>query len=155
MGLKERFLGVVRYMLFERSGNKQTLDQLADNLVKGGEGIQERISTKSDSERNRDKLAHIIGIERWGQSRLKVALGETFIHDEHDGYCPAVTASWSELRTAFDETRDNTVTIARQLAKEKFTPEKTVRHNDFGDMSLHGWLHYLNFHANQESKGIK
>ncbi len=151
MGLKARIFGVVRYLLFERSANKRTLGELADSLAKDGAGIKERISQKPDSQHHRDKLAHIIGIERWGQSRLKVALGETFIRDEHDGYCPPVTASWDELKTAFDETRDNTVTIARELAKAKITPEKTVHHNDFGDMSLHGWLHYLNFHANQES----
>lgn len=155
MGLKARIFGVVRYLLFERSANKRTLGELADSLAQDGVGIKERISEKADSQHNRDKLNHIIGIERWGQGRLKVALGETFIHDEHDGYCPPVTASWDELRTAFHETRDNTITIARELAKAKITPEKTVHHNDFGDMSLHGWLHYLNFHATQESKGIK
>lgn len=155
MGLKARIFGVVRYLLFERSANKRTLDELADNFVEGGKGIRERISQKPDSKHNRDKLNHIIGIERWGQSRLKVALGETFIRDEHDGYCPPATASWHELKAAFDETRDNTVTIARQLAKANITPKTTVHHNDFGDMSVHGWLQYLNFHANQESKSIK
>lgn len=155
MGLKARIFGVIRYVMIERSANKQTLDQLADNLVKGAAGIKERISEKPDSQHNRDKLAHIIGIERWGQSRLKVALGETFIRDEYDGYRPPLTTSWDELQTAFHQMRDNTITIARELGKAKITPEKTVHHNDFGDMSVHGWLHYLNFHANQESKGIK
>lgn len=155
MGLKARIFGVIRYLLFERWTNKRTLDELADNLVEGGKGIKEKISERSDSEHNRNKLNHIIGIERWGQSRLKVALGETFIRDEHDGYCPPVTASWHELKTAFNETRDNTVTIARELAKANITPKTTVHHNDFGDMSVHGWLGYLNFHATQESKGIK
>ncbi len=155
MGLKTSIFGMIRYLMFERSANKLTLDQLADNLAKDGSKIKERISKAPDNDRNRNQLIHIIGIERWGQSRLKVALGETFIRDEYDGYSPPVTASWNELRTAFHEMRDETVSITRELSKANITSERTVHHNDFGDMSLHGWLRYLTFHANQESRRIK
>ena len=155
MGLKATIFGFIRNLLIERPAKKQTLGQLTDNLQKDGNKIEQKIAEKADSEHNRNKLIHIIGIERWGQSRLKVALGEPFVLDEYDGYSPPANSSWNELRADFHRTRESTVALGRELAKANISPSTTIRHNDFGEMSTHGWLRYLNFHANQESKGIK
>ncbi|MGB0384395.1 MAG: DinB family protein [Ardenticatenaceae bacterium] len=155
MGLKGSIFGVVRNLLFERPAKKRTLGELAANLENDGKKIEQRMAEKGDSERNRSQAIHIIGIERWAQRRLKVALGEPFVLDEHDGYCPPANSSWSQLRADFQSTREASVDLARQLQEANVTLATTVRHNDFGETSTHGWLYYMNFHANQESKRIR
>jgi len=101
------------------------------------------------TERNYKRLNHIIGIERWGQQRLKVALGTPFVMDEYDGYRPPFGLSWNELQDMFNQTRLDTLALANRL-NEQGAVQKTVFHNTFGEISTTHWLYYLRVHANSE-----
>lgn len=141
---------IIGQMVFER-GKK--LADLPAQLEAGGTKVMARANAMTDSEFNRRVLNHIIGIERWGQRRLKVALGEPFVQDEYNGYRPARETSWEALKTQFVETRAETVALARTLAAQAGTTR--VRHNDYGDLSVGGWLNYLRTHAEFESRKMK
>jgi len=155
MGLQQRIFGVVAYFLMERPGNKKSYDEFREALEEGRQTIQQRIASAADNEFNRDKLSHIIGIERWGQRRLEVALGKPMVNDEHDGYRPDVNTALNAQSTAFEETRQRTMELAKELAEKNVSRDFKVLHNGFGPLTTRGWLQYLNFHANQEAKGIK
>lgn len=120
-----------------------------------GQAIERRINAKSDSEWNRRLLSHIIGIERWCQSRLRVALGAPFIEEEYDGYRPAMETGWDALKAQFVETRATSVALAQEISAETPSADIKIRHNQFGDVSVRGWLHYMQYHAFEEAKRLK
>lgn len=155
MGLQQRIGGVAAYFLFERPGNKKSFDDFREALEEGGQTIQQRITSAADNEFNRKKLSHVIGIERWGQRRLEVALGQPMVNDEYDGYRPDVNIALNAQSTAFEETRQRTMQLAKELKEKNVSRDFKVLHNTFGPLTPRAWLQYLNFHANQEAKGIK
>jgi hypothetical protein len=131
---------------------------LADLLKKAeesGRTVEAKLAGKADTPQNREKMRHIIGIERWGQRRLKTMLGEPPLRDEYEGYQPAATLNMAALRTAFAETRAATVAIARTIQQRGLAETAKANHNDIGDVSLRLWLQYLTTHANFESGFVK
>lgn len=140
-------------LLVERPGRKLTLTEWAQKLAKDGAALEQRVAA-IETPKAKATLRHIIGIERWGQRRLRVALGEPFIQDEYDGYQPEATADMATVRAAFHTTRQTTVALAQQLAAAGIDPQTTVPHNQFGPLTVRGWLSYLCTHANFESKRI-
>ncbi len=100
-------------------------------------------------------LRHITGIERWGQSRLRAFLGAPLVRDEYDDYRPGKELDLDGQRSAFRETRDETIELVRQIAKANVPDSVTVAHNDFGPLSVRGWLRYLDAHASLESKKLR
>ncbi|MEZ4731636.1 MAG: DinB family protein [Caldilineaceae bacterium] len=141
-------------LFIERPGLKLSLAEWSQRLAKDGDAIDQRVA-KSQSPQAGTTLRHITGIERWGQRRLQVALGEPPVQDEYDGYQPAADLDVTALREAFRATRETTVTLAQQLAAANLDPAFTISHNQFGPLSVRGWLSYLNTHANFESKRIR
>lgn len=136
---------------FERPARKQNVTHWRQTLVDSGEMLNAFLATKTDSEQNRRVLSHIIGIERWGQRRLQVALGAPLLDDEYDGYRPPKERTWSELQADFAETRRETAVIAGKIT----TLDTQIHHNMYGDLSVRGWLRYLDMHANLEAKKLK
>lgn len=155
MGFKEKLFHLVGKFLLERPGHKRTLAELTEELETSGRTAMERLATAADNPKNRQNLRHVIGIERWGQRRLKVALGEPFVMDKSDAYFPAADIGWDELRETFRTTREETVALARELQQAGVDPDLKVRHNQWGALSVQGWLYYLNFHANGDLKKMK
>ena len=100
-------------------------------------------------------MSHIIGIERWGNSRLKVALGEPLMMDEYNNYRPAREATWHELKEELGKTRAQTVQLLGELESSNVDVSKTIAHNQHGDLSIKGWVRYINMHADFESKRLK
>ena len=100
-------------------------------------------------------LRHIAGIERWGQSRLRVFVGAPFVRDEYDGYQPGTTLSLDEQRAFFRTTRQETIALAQTLAAAKIADTATVVHNDLGPLTARGWLCYLEMHARFEMKKLR
>lgn len=137
----------------ESGARDKTIEQLADELEASAVTMDERMQDRPDSEMNREAIAHWIGIERWGQRRLDVALGATRVMDAYHGYRPDKEQGVEGLRHEFAETRAETVKLARRLAEKGVDPSKTIRHNDLGDLSVRGWLAYLIQHPEQESRG--
>ncbi len=98
---------------------------------------------------------HIIGIERWSQSRLRLFLGGELVMDEYDTYQPAADLDMAALTEQFVETRRVTVELAQKISDAGVTDDQTVLHNDMGDVSARTWLAYIRGHAQQESKRLK
>jgi hypothetical protein len=126
-----------------------------EKLTVSGESISHRLDKYPDSQRNRQVLSHIIGIEQWGQSRLRVGLDEPFKAEEYDNYRPPRNRSWEQLKAEFRIARKKTVALAEALDNNQVDQFLTVQHNQYGLLTLGGWLRYLDMHANLEVKRIK
>ena len=144
-----------RYLMLERPAGSRSLGELAATLQASGEELARRFAGAEGSDKNREKLRHIISIERWGQRRLRVGLGETFVADESRAYKPAPDTEWSALQGEFSKTRGETLELADRLSQEGVDPTMTVPHNQFGPLTLRGWLRYLETHASFEGKRIR
>jgi hypothetical protein len=152
MKFLQRLIGLVRWPMAELYARGKGIERLADALETSGVALDARLAAISDTPGNRAALAHWIGIERWGQRRLCVTLGEPFLDDEHHSYQPPEADGVAVLREAFAETRAETVELAHRLRAADVDPATTVRHNDLGDLSVRGWLAYLLQHPEQESR---
>lgn len=141
-------------LLLVRPGRKRSFAEWAQKLAQDGETIVGRVAAKQTPTASAT-LRHIIGIERWGQRRLQVALGEPLVQDEYDGYQPDANTDWATLLDAFRTTRQTTVTLAQQLAAGAVSDQVLVLHNQFGPLPLRAWLSYLDTHANLESRRIR
>lgn len=141
-------------LLFVRPSRKYSFAEWAQKLAQDGEAIVQRFTAKQTPKANAT-LRHIIGIERWGQRRLRVALGEPAVQDEYDGYQPDAAADGPTLLAAFRTTRQTTVALAQQLAATPNSDQILVSHNQFGPLPLRAWLRYLDSHANLESRRIR
>lgn len=155
MTLKTRLANFFKERVIERPAAKLSLDQHIERLRETGVSVAERLAGKGDSPRNRKQLAHIIGVERWGQSRLRTLAGEPFARDEYDGYRPSPMLDWNDLQAAFATTRVETVALACELRQRGVPPTATALHNSLGDLTLRGWLRYLANHASRESRLIR
>ncbi|HEY1014390.1 MAG TPA: hypothetical protein VGE07_16875, partial [Herpetosiphonaceae bacterium] len=141
----------VRYFAADRVAGKFSMEELAARLAESGALLGRRMEAADDSEPVRQRLAHIIGIERWGQRRLRVALGEAPVNDEMDAYLPENGLSSAELADEFKLTREDTVDLARKLISAE-AAETPVSHNTFGPLATHSWLAYLYNHALTEAR---
>ena len=155
MSIIDRLFRLGGVILLERPAKKKSIADYITILEESGREISGRIGSASDNEQYRQKMSHVIGIEHWGQSRLKTFLGEALVRDEYNSYRPAREATWPELQDLFLETRQQTISLAKQLEQEAIGADKTALHNAFGDLSVGAWLHYLNMHANAESSRIR
>jgi hypothetical protein len=147
-------MGVLSFLFLEWPVRRKTARQMVDTLERSGAALKRRLEQLKDTERNRQVLNHIIGIERWGQSRLRVALGTALVRDEYNGYRPSRETGWAALKEQFAATRAETVTLAHDLDKASVTARK-ILHNQYGEISVKGWFRYLNIHANMESQKMK
>jgi hypothetical protein len=146
---------IARKLFLERPGQKWTMAAWGEKLTANGESISHRLNKYPDSQRNRQVLSHIIGIEQWGQSRLRVGLGEPFKEEEYDSYRPSRSRSWEQLKAEFRMARKRTVALAEALDDNQIDQFMKVKHNRYGPLTLGAWLRYLDMHANLESKRIK
>jgi hypothetical protein len=150
MGLRQS----ITNRFLEQPFRSLTAEQMAERLELDGRTLERTVAAAKDSESNRKLLSHITGIERWGHSRLRVALGEPLVMDEYDGYRPPREAGWTELQDAFHSTRQQTIALAGQL-NQAVTNGVKVPHNQFGPLTVRSWLRYLDIHANMEAKKLR
>jgi hypothetical protein len=151
MRLVDSALHIGGKLFIEMPAARRSFTDLQKDLALGRSVILERAIKAGDTDYHRKVLNHIIGIERWGQSRLKVFLGEPFIRDEYDGYRPPSETSYPDLQRQFDETRQTTLHLIARLTTTPVDPSLRSIHNMFGPLTPRGWLYYLYFHANAES----
>ena len=142
--------------VLEKPAGRSSFTDLSQGLERGGTFLAQRAARAADTADNREVLAHIIGIERWGQSRLQVALGQReFVRDEYRGYRPAEGATLRQLQVLLSQTRARTVDLARQLHLSPPDDDFVVEHNGLGPLTAKGWLRYLTQHADLESRKLK
>ena len=154
MGLRDTVTGAVSGLILERPLKNKDMAAIAQEFDLAGGRLKRTFAAAKDNPDNRRLLSHIVGIERWGQSRLRVALGEPLTMDEYDDYRPPREATWPALQDAFSETRQQTVALVQQLGQTHVANIK-VPHNQFGPLSVRSWLRYLEMHANLEAKKLK
>lgn len=130
---------------FELPSRRFSIDALIERLQTTAETVASRIVAAEDDPKKREAARHLIGIERWGQARLSVGLGEPFVMDEYDDYRPPADLPWESMPEAFESTRVETVALAHALRDARF--QGTVLHNQWGELSVRGWLLYLSRHA--------
>jgi hypothetical protein len=155
VSLGGRMIGTVLRPLVERQAKGHSLEDLAEALERSGSTLNARFGRAADTPRNREALNHIVGIERWGQRRLRVPLGEPLLMDSYRGYRLPEGTSMDNLVQAFADTRRDTVNLARELGSAGLKPSAKVRHNDLGELSLGAWLAYLDGHAKRESRRVR
>ncbi|MBE2238439.1 MAG: hypothetical protein IAE81_11645 [Caldilineaceae bacterium] len=155
MGLKEKVMQVAAGLFVERPARAKSLGAWKAVLEADGVAVDQRAAAAQDPLQASKVLRHISGIERWGQRRLKIFLGEPPIHDEYNDYRPGADLTLDEQRAFFRQTRAETVALAVRLQAAGIGDDARSPHNDFGPLSVRGWLRYLDSHANIESKKIR
>jgi len=130
-------------------------DELAQRLGASRDELLPRIMAAKDTPGNREALNHFVGIERWSQSRLRVAQGEPFELDSYRGYRLPDDAALVELQEAFAATREATIALARDFAATGVDPQTKIKHNDLGDLSVLEWFAYVDDHHLRERLRIR
>jgi hypothetical protein len=148
-------IGMVLHFVISRSAAKFSMDELQTRLKLSSAEVAERIGKASDTPTNHGLASHLIGIERWGQRRLRSVLGEALEMGEYDQDRPNSDIPLKNLRDLFVETRQQTLALIKELKKVPGIENKMIVHNDIGSLSVRGWLFYLDSHANRESQNIK
>lgn len=142
--------------VLEKPAGRSSFTDLGQGLERGGLYLTQRAEKAADTPENREVLTHIIGIERWGQNRILVALGQKeFVRDEYRSYRPPEGTSLPQLRNLLSQTRSRTVDLARQLHHSPPDDDFVVEHNGLGPLTAKGWLRYLTQHADLESRRLR
>lgn len=142
--------------VLERPAGRSSFTDLGQGLERAGMYLAQRAESANDTPENREVLQHIIGIERWGQTRIEVALRKKpFVKDEYHGYRPPEGTSLPQLRNLLSQTRSRTVDLARQLHHNPPDDDFVVEHNMLGPLTAKGWLRYLTQHADLESRRLR
>jgi hypothetical protein len=150
-------MNLVRFIfrtVFQLQVRNKSLPDLIRAAEESGKTITAYLADKADTPKNRQQLRHIIGIERWGQRRLKTLLGEPPLQDEYERYQPAETLDFKTLANEFAQTRHATVDLLRVL-QQNGAATGTAYHNAMGDVPITIWTRYLTTHAEFERKRIK
>lgn len=155
MSLAKRVMGGILRPILERQAKGRSAQGFVDALERSGVEVGKRLQDAPDTPHNREVANHIVGIERWGQRRLRVALGEPPLLDSYRGYRLPEGTDLGLLQSAFADTRQDTVALARELGFGHSELQIKVQHNDFGELSVGGWLAYLDGHAKRESTRLR
>lgn len=142
-------------LVWEWPARRLNLLQHAHLLESSGQAIGRASAAAPDGDFNRRLLSHIVGIERWAQRRVRVALGAPLLMDEYNGYRPPRETGWAELQQQFQTTRQASVQLARDLATAGAPLDMTILHNSYGPLTPRAWLRYMTVHANLESKKLR
>lgn len=148
--------GAVVSRVLERPAGRSSYQELAHSLETSGTHLTGRAARTADTHANRELLAHIIGIERWGQHRLGAALGrhpdQTAPYHEHR---PPQDTTLPELQALITSTRAASVDLARRLHTRPPSDDLTIAHNSLGPLTAKAWLRYLIHHADLESRKLR
>jgi len=139
----------------ERPARRAGAERLAERLEASLAPLATRFAAARDEARAVDTLRHVIGIERWGQRRLRVALGEAaYARDEHHGDKPAEGRPLAALVDELRATRAETVALGQRVAAEGRSAVP-VEHNSLGPLTAAGWLRYLQLHGDLEARRVR
>jgi hypothetical protein len=148
-------IGKIIHAFNERGAARLSLIEIKGKLAQSEVVITERILKAADTPKNRNLASHLIGIERWAQKRLRVALGELLVIEEYDAYRPGTALAMEELSKTFQSTRQATLNLVDELEQAKVDVTTLIPHNELGTLTVKGWLFYLVSHGLRESQGIK
>ena len=142
------------YFLLKRPLRDVAFIDLLEQCRVNGQQLSQALPEKADNEQNARILSHIIGIEKWGQSRLQVALGEPLRMEDYLVYRPDRSITYPELCAQFPAVRATTIALGQKMLDSDATTHK-VPHNQFGDLDGKAWIYYLTIHADREATALK
>ena len=142
------------YFLLKRPTKGKDFLEVLESCRERGHSLAKSLTEKEDNEQNTRILSHIIGIEKWGHSRLEVALGNPLKADEYLAYRPARSVTYPELCELFATTRATTIALGQKMLEHDAVDHK-VPHNQFGDLDGKAWIHYLTIHADREATALE
>jgi hypothetical protein len=152
MSLFDSILGSIVHTMTERGARGKTYADFQRAFEKTGQAVHGRFTTSRDTPGHREKGQHIVGIERWSQSRLRVALGEAYKQDEYDGYRPGGDLDMGELAQAFADARAESSRLAQALEAAAVPLSQKINHNQMGEFTIGAWFNYIILHASRESR---
>ena len=155
MQLKKQLYNMGAKLVLERPANSRGLKEFEEMFVQSGQALISKYAAAEDDDHTRRVISHVIGIERWGQRRLQVALGDPFVKDEYDIYRPPRDSTLESLQVAFDNTRATTIDLIRQMQEALVDLTMQIEHNHYGPLTVRGWLQYLHVHSTFESERLK
>jgi hypothetical protein len=152
MAFKDSIAQLIAGLFLENPVKSKSFAQLRSALELSGIQMQARLES---GKANPELLRHIIQIEAWGQHRLRSSIDEVeFEMDCSGAFAPDGALSWDELKSEFVKVRRETLEIAQRLELADLPPGRVV-HNQFGPLSVKGWLRYLNIHASTELRKLR
>lgn len=140
------------WLIYERKVQGKSYKDYRRLFGESSRFIQSLIDRAEDNAKSRWQLLHIIGMERWMQSRLKVALGAPFIQEEYDGYRPPEDTPWSDLKQTFVEVREASCDLCTEFDAKNVDAAQKIVHNSLGELSVKTWMEYLLGHGNRHAK---
>lgn len=140
------------WWLLERKVRGKSYQQYQQMLQESSSFIQNQISRADENMKSRHALIHIIGLERWIQSRMMVALGSPFIQDESDRYLPPEDTSWIQLSQTFIDVRNDSIDLIAKIAAKDVDPTSKIDHNAVGPLSVRAWMEYVVDHGNKHAE---
>lgn len=152
MKFRDRVMRLGTPLFIEEPGRRRRFADLRAAFVATAPQIEARI-LNAQAPQSEKTIRHIIGMERWGQNRLRVALGSTLAMDEHYPYKPPKGLGTEALLQEFRQTRAQTLELIEKLEAAAY-PEK-IPHNALGPLSVKAWLYYLSIHAELESRRLR
>lgn len=152
MSFVGKMTGALLRPYHERQARGRSLSELIRALEASADTVTGRIARAADTPENRDAANHVLGIEGWGQQHLRAPLGEALPLDGYRPYRLPDDTPIAQLAESFAERRRATVALAGELEAAGVDPETRVRHKDLGELTLAGWLAYLDGHAARESR---
>ncbi len=155
MSFLQKLIGAGLRPHVKRRARGLTLEQAALNLEAGRDKLMPRIMRAADTPGNHEALNHWIGIERWSQSRLRVAQGAPFVADRYSGYRMPEGSTLAELQAGFAAARVESIHMVREFARLAVDPATLVRHNDLGDLTVSEWFAYIEDHPRREIFRLK
>jgi len=150
---RDRFIRAVGPWFIETVAARYSFEGLGKTLLKSKEAIRDRMLIIMNIPQYPEVTRHMIGIELWGQRRLKVALGEPLLADGHQMYRPPWDTSSVTLMLQFERARLDTVDLIPLLEAAQYSQK--IPHNDLGPLSVKGWLYYLYLHGWLESLKLR
>lgn len=136
-------------LVFDTPAMWSGIDRLIKRLEISGQSLEKHLAKVSGRAANCEILVHMLRIERFGQRRLCVALGEPLCDDQDDTL--PLARNWPLLVDAFKCARKETISLGKSIRMARIDPMTRIPHQQYGDISLLGWLYYLNLHAVVES----
>ena len=143
--------GLVFRLFYEWAAKGKSYEYFLKKLDENEATVYARLVNAADFAFFRQRAVHVIGIECWGAHRLRVLLGEPLVIDEYDGYAPSEQLSMADLAQEFRQTRAATIALVHELQRKGVALTQTVKHNEVGDLSLGGWIFYLENHMWRET----
>ena len=139
-------------LVFETPARWSGMDRLIKRLEDSGQSLEKHLAKVSGRAANREILVHMLRIERSGQRRLCVALGEPLCEDLDD--TRPLAQNWPLLVEAYKRARKETISLCKSIRMARIDPKTRIPHQQYGDISLLGWLYYLHLYAAVESMRI-